>query len=192
MDAASHFAAGAELAERNASGEDGATKEGLLRARAELLEALRLGHPVPISIHRMLAKVNGALAQDWSPMIEERTVHEDAQRAALREVVALAPGDAGARLAYALALPDPAPRIRELREAARLAPRDGEIRRVLGETLMEAGDEDEGARQLVEAARLLSREALEEHGVPMLRLLHAHSREEEEARVRERIEQLGL
>jgi hypothetical protein len=83
-------------------------------------------------------------------------------------------------------------RIQALRDAARRAPRDGEARRALGVELIESGEVDEGARLLVEATRLLDRDALEEHGVPMLRLLHANAREEEEALVRERIEELGL
>jgi hypothetical protein len=191
-DGDARLAAGEELAARNAPGAAGASREGLLRAQGELAAALRLGCARPARAQRLLASTWSALAQEWAESVEERREYEERARDALCEVVALAPGDAAARLAYAVAIPERPLRIRELREAVRLAPGDGEIRRVLGVELVEGGDVEEGARQLVEASRLLGRDDLEEHGVAMLRLLHANAREDEEAQVRARLEQLGL
>jgi len=77
-----------------------------------------------------------------------------------------------------------------LEQAARRAPRDPHARRAWGEALLEEGRAAEGAQLLVEAALLLDREELEAQALEMVHLLRYYDREEEEARVRELLEQL--
>ena len=190
--AESHFALGRDLATRNVADAPGASKEGLRRAEAELVSALGLGYRDPAAAQRLLAQTYGALAHEWAASGEEKRVYEQREREARRAIVALAPGDAEARYEYAILLEDRRQRIQELAEVVRRAPSDPRPRRALGEDLLELGDTEEGARQLVEAGELFDREDLEYHGPTILHLLRQYGREEEEERVRQRMETLGL
>ncbi len=190
--AVTHFALGADLARRNAVDAPGASKEGLQRAEAELAAALRLGHRDRPAAQRLLAQTYAALAHEWASTAEEQRAYQERERDARREIAAQSPADADARYRYAILLEDRRLRIRELAEAVRLAPRDPRSRRALGEDLLEEGKVEDGARQLVEAAELFDREELEFHGPTIMHLLRYHGREQDEERVRDRMERLGL
>ena len=190
--AEARFALGRDLATRNGIDAPGASKEGLQRAESELVSALGLGYGDAAAAQRLLAQTYGALAHEWAASGEEKRVYEERELEARRAIVALAPDNAEARYEYAILVEDRRERIQELGEAVRRAPRDPRPRRTLGEDLLEQGDTEEGARQLVEAAELFDREELEYHGPTILHLLRQHGREEEEERVRQRMETLGL
>ena len=175
--AEARFALGRDLATRNGIDAPGASKEGLQRAESELVSALGLGYGDAAAAQRLLAQTYGALAHEWAASGEEKRVYEERELEARRAIVALAPDNAEARYEYAILVED------------RREPRP---RRTLGEDLLEQGDTEEGARQLVEAAELFDREELEYHGPTILHLLRQHGREEEEERVRQRMETLGL
>ncbi len=187
-----HFALGRDLARRNVADAPGASKQGLEQARAEFAAALRLGYGDRAAAQRLLAQTYASLAHDWASTSEEKRLYDQGQREARREVVALSPADADARYEYAVLLEDRRLRIEELGEAIRRAPRDPRPRRALGEDLLEEGEPEEGARQLVEAAELFDREQLELHGPTIRHLLRYHGREQEEERVREWMEKVGL
>lgn len=186
-----HLALARRLLEQNRADAAGASREGMLRAEAEVQAALRMGPADLASARRLLADVNGALASDWADTDPEKRGHLQREREALRGLLEVAPGDGLARYRYAMLLEERGPRIEELTRAARLAPRDHRPRRALGEDLLEVGREDEGARLLVEAAELCDPEDLGHQGPDIVHLLHSYGREEEEARVRERMEKLG-
>jgi surface antigen len=186
-----HLAQASRLLGAHGTDGPGATKEGLLRAEAEVQAALRLGPVDPASAWRLLADVNGALASGFASAGLEEQGHRRRERAALRALLASAPGDGEARWRYATLVEDRDLRVEALTRAARLAPNDYRPRRALGEEWLAAGREDEGARLLVEAAERCTAEELGHQGPDIARLLRLHGREAEEARVRERLERLG-
>jgi len=179
------------LLEENRADAPGATREGLLRAEAEVRTALDQGFPDLASARRLLADVNGTLAREWVPLEHERRAHLQRERVALQGLLELAPADGHVRHRFAMLIEDRAWRIEELARAVRDAPRDHRPRLALGEDLLEVGRAEEGAQLLLEAAELCSREDLGVHGPDIVHLLRLHGREEEEARLRERMERLG-
>jgi len=186
-----HMALARRLLEANRADAAGATREGLLQAEAEVQAALGLGLPDLSGARRLLADVNGALARDWAAADHERRAYQQREREALRALLEVRPDDGEARYRYAILLDDRGRRVEELRRAVRASPRDYRPHRALGEDLLELGRSDEGARLLLDAAELCSQEELGHQGPDIVHLLRLHGREEEEARLRERMERLG-
>jgi hypothetical protein len=188
--AGEHLALARRLLEANRADAPGATREGLLQAEAEVQAALGMGADLAAA-RRLLADVNGALARDWAPLEHEQRAFRQREREALRGLLEVRPDDGEARYRYAMLLDDRGWRVEELRKAVRAAPRDYRPHRALGEDLLELGRVDEGARMLLDAADLCSQEELGHQGPDIVHLLRLHGREEEEARLRERMERLG-
>jgi hypothetical protein len=189
--AAEHLERARHLLERSRADTAGAGREALLQAEAEVEAALCVGPADLASAWRLLAEVSGELASGWAADDRERQGFLLLERQALHGLLEATPGDGEARYRYAMLIADRGRRIEELTRAARQLPRDPRPRRALGEELLEAGREDEGIRLLVEAAEVCSPEELGHQGPDIVRLLRLYGREEEEARLRERLEHLG-
>ncbi len=190
QDAPSRFAQGKRTIESNLGDSYGATRGGLEQGIAEVEEALRLGYPDKKAGHVLIGQAYQQILA-YVPMgsPEQRAFRARAAEA-YRAALELDRSDVEVRLHYAAMITDPSERTRQHQEAVRIAPDSGMARYMLAGDLIRAGNEAEGARQLVAAVERFTPPELNDYGWQAAAALRRLGFEREAAKVDERLKSI--
>lgn len=150
-----HFARGKALIEANCGDCMGRTRQGLEKGISEVLKAIEAGYDDQIAAYKLLAEAYNTLAYvDAGRDPKEQKEVILLQKAALEKVLTLNPGDGPTRVQYARVVGDRKMMIAALREVLAADPNNAEIRNLLGISLVEVGQIEEGVVHLKKSVEL--------------------------------------